>query len=62
MPSAPERPVGGNVVLEDLPLERAIREVVVIDAPVDQVWEAWTTPEGVRSFFAPAGELVRSEP
>jgi uncharacterized protein YndB with AHSA1/START domain len=42
------------MVLEDLPPERAIRKVVVIDAPVDQVWEAWTTAKGVRSFFAPA--------
>jgi uncharacterized protein YndB with AHSA1/START domain len=40
--------------VEGEPPERAIREAVVVDAPVEQVWEAWTTPEGVRSFFAPA--------
>jgi len=46
--------VEDSIVLEDLPPERAIREAVVVDAPVDQVWEAWTTPEGVRFFFSPA--------
>jgi uncharacterized protein YndB with AHSA1/START domain len=34
-----------------------IREEVVVDAPVDQVWQAWTTEAGVRSFFAPACEV-----
>jgi uncharacterized protein YndB with AHSA1/START domain len=35
-------------------LERVIREEVLVDATVDEVWEAWTTESGVRSFFAPA--------
>jgi uncharacterized protein YndB with AHSA1/START domain len=26
---------------------------VNIDAPVDLVWQAWTTREGIKSFFAP---------
>jgi uncharacterized protein YndB with AHSA1/START domain len=26
---------------------------VVIPAPVSQVWEAWTTEEGAKTFFAP---------
>ncbi|MGD2178789.1 MAG: SRPBCC domain-containing protein [Anaerolineae bacterium] len=34
--------------------ERVIREEVVVDATVDEVWEAWTTEGGIRSFFAPA--------
>jgi len=34
--------------------DRAIRFDVVVDAPLHDVWLAWTTEEGVRSFFAPA--------
>jgi uncharacterized protein YndB with AHSA1/START domain len=34
--------------------ERVIRDEVVVDATVDEVWEAWTTEAGIRSFFAPA--------
>lgn len=33
--------------------ERAIDKQVEIAAGVDQVWEAWTTREGIVSFFAP---------
>ncbi len=32
---------------------RSIRADVVIDATVDEVWDAWTTGDGIRSFFAP---------
>lgn len=31
-----------------------IRREVTVAASVDRVWEAWTTEEGIRSFFAPA--------
>jgi uncharacterized protein YndB with AHSA1/START domain len=34
--------------------ERAIRESVVVDGGLDEVWDAWTTEDGIRSFFAPA--------
>jgi len=33
--------------------ERAIDKEVVVNATLDQAWEAWTTREGIRSFFAP---------
>jgi len=33
--------------------ERAIDKQVEIAASLDQAWEAWTTREGVTSFFAP---------
>ena len=33
--------------------ERAIDKDVVIAATLDQAWEAWTTREGITSFFAP---------
>jgi uncharacterized protein YndB with AHSA1/START domain len=34
--------------------EPVIREEILVDATVDEVWEAWTTEAGIRSFFAPA--------
>jgi uncharacterized protein YndB with AHSA1/START domain len=33
--------------------ERAIDKEVVVNATLHQAWEAWTTREGLRSFFAP---------
>jgi uncharacterized protein YndB with AHSA1/START domain len=33
--------------------ERAIDREVVVAANVDAVWQAWTTSEGVKTFFAP---------
>ncbi|MFM2121116.1 MAG: hypothetical protein RL722_2584 [Pseudomonadota bacterium] len=32
---------------------RVIRHSVVVPAPLAEVWQAWTTRDGVRSFFAP---------
>jgi len=37
--------------------ERAIVERIAIKAGVDEVWRAWTTTEGVTSFFAPAANI-----
>ena len=34
-------------------MERAISFSIELAAPVRSVWDAWTTPEGIRSFFAP---------
>lgn len=34
-------------------LNRAIREEVVVAAAIDAVWDAWTTADGIKSFFAP---------
>jgi uncharacterized protein YndB with AHSA1/START domain len=33
--------------------ERAITESVVVKAPIEKVWAAWTTSAGIRTFFAP---------
>ena len=33
--------------------ERMIEKQVVVKAPIAHVWKAWTTREGIRSFFAP---------
>ena len=35
----------------------AIRKAVVVPASVDKVWEAWTTTEGVTTFFAPKASV-----
>jgi uncharacterized protein YndB with AHSA1/START domain len=32
---------------------RVIRGEVTVDAPVSEVWAAWTTKQGIKSFFAP---------
>jgi uncharacterized protein YndB with AHSA1/START domain len=36
-----------------LAAERAIDKEVVVNATLDQAWAAWTTREGIVSFFAP---------
>ena len=33
--------------------ERTIAKDVVVKAPAAEVWKAWTTNEGIQSFFAP---------
>ena len=33
--------------------ERYVDKEVRVKAPVDAVWQAWTTSEGIKSFFAP---------
>lgn len=33
--------------------ERSIEKSVVVPATLDQAWDAWTTREGITSFFAP---------
>jgi uncharacterized protein YndB with AHSA1/START domain len=34
-------------------VERALDKEIVVAAPLDEVWAAWTTREGIVSFFAP---------
>lgn len=43
--------------LPALAAERAIDKEVVVAATVDQAWEAWTTREGITSFFAPDAKI-----
>jgi len=33
--------------------ERRIVKEAVVKAPVEAVWKAWTTSEGITSFYAP---------
>lgn len=44
------------------PLAPDIVVTKVIDAPVADVWKAWTTTEGIESFFAPKAAKVMPEP
>jgi uncharacterized protein YndB with AHSA1/START domain len=40
-----------------LPAERAIHERVIVNASLDDVWSAWTTTQGITTFFAPAAHV-----
>ncbi|MGH7726958.1 MAG: SRPBCC family protein [Candidatus Eiseniibacteriota bacterium] len=37
--------------------ERMLHAELTVDAPVKEVWNAWTTAEGIATFFAPAGHV-----
>ncbi len=37
--------------------EPAIELAVIVNAPVSAVWQAWTTSDGITSFFAPEAEV-----
>jgi len=37
--------------------ERAIDKEVIVGATPEQVWNAWTTREGITSFFAPDAKI-----
>ena len=43
-------PWTANAAREDLVIESEW----ILEASREEVWRAWTTPEGIRSFFAPA--------
>jgi len=34
--------------------DRVLEKKATVDASIGPVWEAWTTEEGIKSFFAPA--------
>ena len=36
---------------------RSIEYISMVEASLDHVWEAWTTDEGVRTFFAPDSSI-----
>ena len=37
--------------------ERILEKQAVVNAPIEEVWKAWTTTEGVKSFFAPDAKV-----
>jgi uncharacterized protein YndB with AHSA1/START domain len=38
-------------------VERSVQKEVVVRATLDQTWEAWTTREGIKTFFAPDARI-----
>lgn len=38
-------------------MNRVIQKKITVAAPVAEVWQAWTTPEGVLTFFAPEANV-----
>jgi uncharacterized protein YndB with AHSA1/START domain len=45
-------PAGGAVASD-----RILRTEVTVAGPVDAVWAAWTTEEGIKTFFAPGAHI-----
>ena len=43
--------------LQSQAAERALDKEVLVAALLDQVWSAWTTREGIVSFFAPDAKV-----
>lgn len=39
------------------PRERILRKEAVVHATLDEVWNCWTTTEGIASFFAPESKI-----
>jgi uncharacterized protein YndB with AHSA1/START domain len=37
--------------------ERMIDKQVVVNAPIEEAWKAWSTSEGIKSFFAPDARI-----
>jgi uncharacterized protein YndB with AHSA1/START domain len=40
--------------------QRVIRKEVIVDASLKEVWDAWTSSEGVMAFFAPKANIQLS--
>ena len=40
-----------------LAAERAIEKKIVVAAPIETVWQTWTSKAGIESFFAPEAEV-----
>ena len=40
-----------------VPVDRVLRADLIVLGPIEEVWKAWTTEEGIKSFFAPAGQV-----
>lgn len=51
--SAASRPNQGELSRAPRNVDQTIALEIVINAPVAKVWQAWTTRDGIRSFFAP---------
>ena len=49
--------VAASLALPAFAEERMIHKEVVVKAPMPAVWEAWTTSEGIKTFFAPDANI-----
>lgn len=47
----------GTPVMAAERAERTLHKEVLIDATLEQAWQAWTTRDGIVSFFAPEAEV-----
>jgi uncharacterized protein YndB with AHSA1/START domain len=52
-PAAPKPPADANAANP----ERALSLKVKVPAPIEEVWKAWTSVEGIRTFFAPGAKI-----
>lgn len=39
------------------PIDKVLKKEVIVSASIDEIWNAWTTTEGVRSFFSPNADV-----
>lgn len=49
------------LMISDMANSKTIEKTAIINGPIDSVWAAWTTPEGIKSFFAPACNIEMVE-
>lgn len=49
--------LSGQTTRSKIRTEKSIYLYIDINAPVDKVWNQWTTSEGIHNFFAPASKL-----
>lgn len=47
----------GSISMQAFAQERAINEKITVKANVADVWQAWTTTAGVKTFFAPDAKI-----
>ena len=44
-------------LLEEPEMDRILKKQTTVDATLEQTWEAWTTVDGLKTFFAPAANV-----
>ena len=49
--------LAASLAFPALAQERALHKEVVVKAPIAEVWNAWTTTEGIKTFFAPDARI-----
>ncbi|HEY2628106.1 MAG TPA: SRPBCC domain-containing protein [Usitatibacter sp.] len=49
--------VAAAFALPAIAAERMLQKEVTVKSPLPAVWDAWTTTEGIKTFFAPDGHV-----